>query len=386
MKILYAAYKYDYGERARGLSFEHFNFFDSLLNMGHDILYFDIGSLTRSIGSHRTSQRLLEVARSEQPDLMLTLLVENELEPRVVRTISEETSTVTLNWFCDDHWRFESFSSRWAWNFNWVVTTARSAVPKYAAIGYHNAIKSQWACNQYGYSPLGLPAKYDVSFVGGAHGDRRTVVRRLRAEGINIHVFGLGWPSGRLDQQAMLRVFSQSRINLNLSNSSVNSSLSSRVVGLVLRRAESARVHDGIRQVLVSKLVDLEAKLGTRPATEQIKARNFEVPGCGGFQLTGLADNLDDYFALGREVACYGDPAELAAKLRYYLANEDERAAIAATGHQRTLREHTYVHRFAEIFRRMDLVTPSAECILAGRIPKGSCDEVGPRTTGGYPY
>src|SRR5260370_632035 len=35
MKILYAATKYDNGNPAQGHSFEHFNFFDSLLEMGH---------------------------------------------------------------------------------------------------------------------------------------------------------------------------------------------------------------------------------------------------------------------------------------------------------------------------------------------------------------
>ena len=41
MKILYAAMKYDYGERERGLSFEHCTFFESLRGLGYEIVYFD---------------------------------------------------------------------------------------------------------------------------------------------------------------------------------------------------------------------------------------------------------------------------------------------------------------------------------------------------------
>ena len=41
MKILYAGMRYDYGDRSRGLSYEHLNFYDTLLHMGHEIVYFD---------------------------------------------------------------------------------------------------------------------------------------------------------------------------------------------------------------------------------------------------------------------------------------------------------------------------------------------------------
>ena len=41
MKILYAASKFDYGIPARGYSFEHYNFYDSLVGMGHEVEYFD---------------------------------------------------------------------------------------------------------------------------------------------------------------------------------------------------------------------------------------------------------------------------------------------------------------------------------------------------------
>jgi spore maturation protein CgeB len=93
--------------------------------------------------------------------------------------------------------------------------------------------------------------------------------------------------------------------------------------------------------------------LSTDRYPEQIKGRNFEVPGCGGFLLTGQADNLHDYYAPSQQVACYRNFEELVHKVRHYLRHEEERAAIAAAGHQRTLAEHTYAHRFADIFRQM---------------------------------
>jgi len=142
VRILYVALRYDYGLPERGHSFEHWNFYDSLLGMGHDLIYFDFATLLDVHGRGAMNRRLLEVADAEKPDLMFCVLFRDELDRETVRAISEGGVTTTINWFCDDHWRFESLSRDWAPAFNWVVTTAVSALPKYRSMGYDNVIKS----------------------------------------------------------------------------------------------------------------------------------------------------------------------------------------------------------------------------------------------------
>ena len=368
------AMKYDYGQRDSGLSFEHCNFFDALEAEGHEIIYFDFMTLWNDHGREEMNRQLLEIARREKPDLMFTVLFRDELDPGVVRTISTELPTVTLNWFCDDHWRFESFSSRWASSFNWVVTTASSAVPKYEQIGYRNVIKSQWACNTHLYRKLDLPPTYDVSFVGQPHGNRGTVINALRAAGIDVHTWGRGWKTGRLSQEEMIRVFNQSLINLNLPNAS-HSQLPEPGSGLGLgprMRKATKQVLDALplgKQVLEStrhRRQQLEARPREADASaaeliypEQIKGRTFEVPGCGGFLLTGPADDVGQYYEPGREIAVFHGLEDLIDQVRHYLAHEDERLRIAAAGHARTLRDHTYRQRFAEIFAAVGLSSGS---------------------------
>jgi spore maturation protein CgeB len=58
MRILYAAMKYDYGKPEQGFSFEHYNFYHSLLYMGHDILYFDYMTLMQQHGRDGMNRRL----------------------------------------------------------------------------------------------------------------------------------------------------------------------------------------------------------------------------------------------------------------------------------------------------------------------------------------
>lgn len=351
MRILYTAMKYDYGIPGQGYSFEHENFYDTLVHMGYDILYFDFMSIYQELGSEELNRRLWETVKTEKPALLFCFLFKEEINRDVMRRITEETDTVTLNWFADDHWKFDNYSRFWAPCFNWVVTTASSALPKYAAIGYKNVIKSQWACNHYTYLKLDLPMQYDVTFVGKAHGIRRQIIYALQNAGINVVTWGDGWKNGRASQEDMIRIYNQSRININLANASMRGKGLEKPIRIVEKRSESLG-----RQMrrAVGRFYDyiLDSDGGER---SQIKGRNFEVPGCGGFLLTDPADNLSDYYDVGCEVVCFDSQRDMIDKIRYYLAHEEERIGIAEAGYQRTMRDHTYEKRFQEIFNRIGI-------------------------------
>jgi spore maturation protein CgeB len=361
MLILYVAMKYDYGKPAQGFSFEHANFYDSLRHMGHDLVYFDFMTLLHKRGRRRMNRRLMEVARAEKPALLFSVLFGEQLDKNVLRQISRSGTTVTLNWFCDDHFRFEDFSRHWAPCFNWVVTTSTGAIPKYAAIGYTNVIKSQWACNPWLYRKLDLPLKYDITFVGQPHSNRPRIIRRLRQAGFDVRAWGTGWESGRLTEEQMIAVFNQSRINLNLSDSTVPVSVPRGIIPRVARalnrpRAVAARCWRALVGPPKPGSADDPDEVG-EPLQyhRQIKGRNFEVPGCGAFLLSGRAENLDEYYDIGRELVCFEGETELLELARYYLEHEPKRAAIARAGYERTRREHTYAHRFRQIFRVIGL-------------------------------
>jgi len=83
--------------------------------------------------------------------------------------------------------------------------------------------------------------------------------------------------------------------------------------------------------------------------SRQIKARIFEVPGCGGFLMTQPADDLERYYTPGSEIETFDDPDELARKIGHYLAHPEERDRIALAGYARTRAEHTYEIRFSQL-------------------------------------
>ena len=163
-----------------------------------------------------------------------------------------------------------------------------------------------------------------MSFVGRVYRERPALIQRLRDAGLKVLVRGTGWPEGRAKPEEMIAIFNQSRVNLNLSDP--------------------------------PKYVNrFKRLLGRRQPPKQIKGRNFEIPGCGGFLLTDLAENLEEYFEPGKEIGVFEGPDDLVEKVRYYLSREQERAGIAEAYYARTLCEHTYDRRFAELFRRMNL-------------------------------
>ena len=312
----------DYGGPERGPSFEEMNFRSALEGMGHELVCFDFMARQRAVGQAAMNDGLIATAGEASPDLVFFVLYEEEIPPDTLRRVGRAAGAPTMNWFADDHWRFDDFSRRYAPALDWVITTDHEAVSKYAAAGHEGVILSQWACNRYSYGRRSQLTEHEVTFVGQPHGN----LRHLADAGIAVECWGNGWPNGRLDHEDMVCVFSTSRINLNLSNSSTPPSSIRARLGAIARGVDRS------------------------PRRSQIKGRTFEVPGSGGFLLTDRVPHLDEYFEPDREIAVYDDEPELAARIQYWLDHEDERAAIADAGYRRTLAEHTYDHRFERIF------------------------------------
>ncbi len=82
--------------------------------------------------------------------------------------------------------------------------------------------------------------------------------------------------------------------------------------------------------------------------------RLFEATGVGAFLLTDFKDNLDTLFAPDREVAVWRSVDECLKVIDRHLRDDNGRAAIAHAGQTRTMAQHTYRRRAAEILGFMD--------------------------------
>ena len=317
LRILYLGMMWDYGDRNRGTSYEHDNFMPSLQQWDKtsELRHFDFVELGKVHGVNRMSEMLVKEAELFQPDAVFSVFFDEHHDPRKesLSALKRVCPAKTINWFCDSHFRYENFDSKWAPYVDFCVTTSSDAQHKYVRDGFGGkVIKSQWFASPSYRKIEGVQKDVGVSFVGQPHGDRRAVIDRLKAAGINVEIYGTGWGK-RLSFDEMIMMFNRTKVNLNLNN------------------AADARF-------------------------KQIKGRNFEVPACGGFLLTGAPENLPEYYEPGKELAAFGDITDMIEKIRYYLKNDSERERIAKSGHERTMREHTFKQRLDAIFASAGLL------------------------------
>lgn len=351
MKILYAAFKYDYADKRRGLSYECVNFWDTLSRMyGREAVYFPVDEKIMESGYAGMNKALLDAVEKEKPDILFCSLFTDEIRPETIKYITEKTKIITLNWFFDDQWRFDNFSRYWAPFFDWVVTIDPEAPAKYKKIGHNNVIKTTWAANRHIYKPQKGDFKYDVTFIGASHANRKKIIAYLKANGIKVECWGRGWPNGRVSQEEMVKIFSQSRINLNFTEVSTAErdfkTLIKTFTKIFLGRGVNNTFHFSSPSIIWRNAINFHLPR----SHPQIKGRNFEVPACGGFLFTEPAEDLYNFYEYGKEIVIFNNLAGLVPKIVYYLNHEEERKRIAQAGYERTLKEHTWEKRFSEIF------------------------------------
>lgn len=295
--------------------------------MGHEVELFDYMGELHALGKEGMNRKLLARVSEWRPTVTLFSLYTDQFEPEAVNMLRQYSKTFCF--FHDDTWRVE-YSRYWAQQFDYFSTPDMYGEQKYREIGLPNAIYFPFGCNESIFRKLDVPKQYDVSFVGAWHPYREWLIKRIRKAGISVAVAGHRWPEGEIDQESMVKMFNQSRINLNLSNSA----------------SWDARY-------LASSPRALLNRLRSKKNIEQMKARIFEVSGCGAFQLSYFVEGLATCFAIDREIGVYADSDDLVEKVKFYLAHDDLRESIAMAAYARTLNDHTFERRFVTVFKRM---------------------------------
>lgn len=286
------------------------NFYAAFAHMFSVVHNYNFVEKTNSIGKEATNVEILKIVKKENPDYVFWTTNLHQIDFETLDKITEMGVKI-IAWFSDDHWRFENYSRHVAKHVFCSITTDMYAVEKYEREDL-KVIKSQWAANPDYYKKTNSKILYDVSFVGGKHGDRQKSLDYLKSRcSCTINIFGKGFNSF-LKFDKMIEVFNASRINLNFSDSS------------------------------------------TKGFDTQIKGRVFEIPMCGGFLLTEYADGIEEYFEIGKEIECFESLQEAAGKVEYYLKYEDKRMEIAKTGQDRSLKDHTWVKRFKKLFYELE--------------------------------
>lgn len=116
------------------------------------------------------------------------------------------------------------------------------------------------------------------------------------------------------------------------------------------------RLHpEGAKTLTEMPLIFHESRINLnitiRPIQTGLSLRNFDVCGCGGFLMCNWQEELPEMYEPGVEVETFASTEELLDKTEYYLSHEEERSRVARAGYERTVAEHTYEKRIAEMIR-----------------------------------
>lgn len=230
-------------------------------------------------------------------------------------------SFIVMNFF-DTLYYFEPVDRYYAQTADLVLLPEYLSKYNYESLGI-KALCTFSLFNSNHYSFLNNSTKnIDVSFVGNlATADRKEYADCLIDSGISVSLYGANTANGFIDFNGMIKVFNDTRINLNFT-------------GMITK---------GVRYSTLFSL-------NIHQRMKQVKGRPIEIALCGGFVLSEYAPGIEEMFKIGEEMDVFRTKEELLEKVRYYLNNDEERERIARRGYERAIRDYDCVNGFAKVF------------------------------------
>jgi spore maturation protein CgeB len=255
-----------------------------------------------------------------KPDVVLFYARPSLLSDEVFEVLRDRYSCPLLGMNLDDKFEFLPYGifadgndnyQKWAAYFDLNITNGLIASEWYKKRGLPCIYSAQGVHQPPGLSmPNEGNFKYPVSFLGSWKPERQAVIDQLRSAGVEIALFGKGWPNARWVEDTV-QIFRTTQINLGIGLASPSLNLTT------------------------------------------TKGRDFECPGVGACYLTTYNWELTQHYELGREILCYRDKDELIEMISFYRSRPEDCLRIAQAAWRRCTAEHTWERRFRRVFREV---------------------------------
>lgn len=253
----------------------------------------------------------LRAACRRRFDLVLTYKA-GELEPAIIAAARAPGGPRWINWFPDSPHLLD-LSLRNGAAYDRVFLFDSYMVERHRSLG-RDAEFLPLGVDPAVWRPIpGAGAPIPIVFVGTTEPLRDLALARLADLGLR--AWGPGRPAGALFGAPLVRTLSRALVGLNIHQ-------------FFGEPPEAGRYGTGANQ------------------------RVFELAAVGCCQLVDAKADLTRSYAEDREVVLFRSVDELAEKAAALLARPEEARAIGARARERTLREHTWRHRLAELVTR----------------------------------
>ena len=163
-------------------------------------------------------------------------------------------------------------------------------------------------------------SEVDLLFIGARYGRRAEMLKAAARAGLRVRAYGRDWSRHPVD----------------------------RMRSLTWQRPAIPAGRDVPLAETVPLVAGAAAVLNVHHDQDGFTMRTFEIPGMGGLQVIDRAD-VAQFYNPGEEVLVFTDADELVDIVRAAKADREWAAAVRAAGRERTMAEHTFVHRCAEL-------------------------------------
>ena len=343
------------------------NLYDSLIDLGHQLVEFDIDYQpfnyclepetpeqheTVRQNRARFSERLLEQVRAahrQSPiDLFFSYFYSAYVEPDAIVEISR-LGIPTVNWYCNGSYQFHLVQEI-APAFDFCLVPEKFRMQDYRAIGA-NPIYCQEAANPNVYRPHDVSQEFDVTFVGQRYGNRPGYLAALYHAGVDARAWGPHWLN--VQRPRWSRHF-RNQLRSRILGKKQPPAFPVSQCGPPLQDHELIEMYSRSRISLGFTSVAQLPTDGSQ-AIQQVRLRDFEATMSGAFYLVEGFEELADFFEPDQEIVFFGCEEELIDKAEYYLEHHHERNKIRAAGLRRAQSEHTWQQRFRDVFDQIGL-------------------------------
>ena len=281
----------------------YLNTYVPLLQLGHQVYFYD--------SVNPIEKDLQKVIDQFKPELIFSCITGNNfITPyEQIDVIEQETkkgNIKTFNFFCDDTWRFDNFSSQMCWKFTCCSTPEPTYVQKYKNIGYNNIILGMWHVNKDLFILTNNKTNF-LSFCGHLNQQRQKTFQILKNNNIDLNIkYGISY-------EDMLEILSSCYCGLNFS---INEN-------------------------------DPQKKT-------QMKLRIFEITAANSLLLTEYTPGLEQLFEIDKEIITFSSQRELFDKIKYLRNNLNVCKEISLKGHQRFLKDHESRIRLSSLIQQIE--------------------------------
>lgn len=293
--------------------------------------YFE--SLAQRVGVEEMSRLLLQDCEVFQPEVIIYSalggLLGYELNPTdAVLNEIRNRGIKLYTWLWDTEGREWETWERWLLATDGVLIADTIVRAEYYRRD-PRIIQCYTAMDSRDFYDSGEERDIDVCFVGGMDpgrwSQRAAYIDFLRSNGINVVAAG-GQRAMRLSWKEYSGILRRSKISLNFT------------------------VNPAIVWTLDMQMIQAR--------TSQLKGRVFETLSCGAMLMEDDGRQTQEFFEPGEDYVRFCTPEDLLEKVRHYLAHDDERQAIAQSGHEKVTRVFNARNMWGHLFGLMGFEVP----------------------------